>query len=194
MIAGISIIIVNAYTLFLAIDTFSFDELARSDFFLWRQSLSLLSSFAFLISSFYLFNKISGKKIHLITFITCALGNSLLFTHEWTQIFFIRELAFNQPNSLLSIENQEGFSLLDISAICTLSLFVVGWIVFLISHQIISKYSKIIIIAGFFLSPILASIMDAKIAALIGSLFIGVGFIKLYLDVNNIKINYKSAT
>lgn len=115
----------------------------------------------------------------LILLISLLVGNSFLLAHEWNQFLFIRELGISFPNTLIQLGEQNRFSLYDLSAILSISLFFLGWVVSAILlwiSKILNWYIAILIITGLVASPLLAAIIPIVYAGIISSILLGAGW------------------
>ncbi len=181
---GILTFLINSgLTPFLQSDA-PFPETAGSALFLWRQSLSALAAVLLLFGSIglYLQQAETAGRFGAIAFLLAFIGSALLLAHEWSQIFFVRELAFSAPEVLQSLESEEKLNLFNISALAALSTFVLGWILFSISMLKTSVYSRrgpILLIVGFFATPMLAAALPDMWGLIIGNAVLGSGWFLL---------------
>jgi hypothetical protein len=99
---GVALIVVNVVFTPLLTTGIPFPEMMANDTYLWRLSLAALSVFLLMIGSSGLYRHHSehtglfGK----FSFALAFLGSALLFAHEWSQVFFVHELANIDPAAL----------------------------------------------------------------------------------------------
>ena len=159
-------------------------ETAASCVFLWRQGLSALAAVLILAGSvaLYLHNADRAGRFGAIAFLFAFVGGALLLAHEWSQIFFVHEMALRAPDALTALEAAKGPSLFDIGAIIAFLAFVLGWIMFSVSMLLAGVYPRrgpILVIAGFCAAPILSAVLPDMWGAVIGNVVLGAGWIML---------------
>lgn len=162
----------------------TFTEAAASPAFLWRLSLASLVAFLLMIGSVGLYQYQSRRSGHFgsIAFGLAFLGSALLFAHEWSQVFFIHDMAIQVPGALDAMEDAKGFTLFDIESMITSLTFMIGWIAFSISMLVTGVYTRlgpILVIAGFFAIPILSAILPQLLGMIVGNVVLASGWILL---------------
>ena len=162
----------------------SFAELAASRVFAWRQGLAIVATLLLCLGSLplYLGQAERTGVFGAIAFLLAFLGSAFMVAHEWNQFFFVRDLALHIPASLEALENVSGMTLFDISALVAVSTFTLGWIGFaasMLACRLYSRAGPIVLIAGFFLLPILGATLPALWGQIIGNLLLGTGWVLL---------------
>ena len=161
-----------------------YPETAASSVFLWRQSLSALAALLLLVGSIglYLFQADSAGRFGALAFGLAFVGSALLLANEWGQVFFVRELALKNPDVLQAFEDAQGPSLFDIGALIAITAFTLGWLAFSISILLARVYSRlgpILVIAGFFATPILGAALPGVVGLIVGNAVLGGGWMVL---------------
>ncbi|MBT8065614.1 MAG: hypothetical protein KJO09_00125 [Gammaproteobacteria bacterium] len=181
---GILLIIVNAvFTPMLDLEV-AFTEMMASNAYVWRLSLAAVAVFLLMAGAPGLHahqaarSGLFGKVAFGLTFLGCA----LLFAHEWAQVFYVHSLAVGAPDALQAIEDAEGMNLYDAEAIIALLTFTFGWIAFaasMIRTGVFTRWGPILIILGFFATPLLTAMTSVKLGGALGNAVLGSGFILL---------------
>lgn len=172
----------------LAIDDFA--ESAASSAWAWRLGLACFVALLLIIGSVGIFEHFEqrkpGRVASLFTLMVLLSGNALLLAHEWNQWLFVRDLAIHIPDALNQLEDTDGFTLFDLSALIGTSAFFLSWIlaaVLLWMNGIIKKHIAILMIAGLVSSPILSVFSLYVIAIIISTFLLGLGWFLLGLQL-----------
>lgn len=161
-----------------------FAELASSTVFLWRLALAALGVLLLLLGFPGLLHR-AGERLSLVggcAFAVAFVGTALLFAHEWSQVFFVRPLAFVAPDALQAMEDVKGPDAFEIEGIVVLAVFTLGWIalsIALIVGRTLSLFGPLLIIAGFFAIPILTVSGLGLWGAILGNVVLSSGWIVL---------------
>ena len=181
---GALIALINAvFTPLLPIDA-PFAELAASPMFAWRQCFAIVAALLLCIGSVPLYLA-QIERTGLAGFMAFALaftGGAFLLAHEWNQVFFVRDLALRLPASLEALEDAPGMTLFDISALIAVSTFTIGWLSFAVSMFACRLYARsglVLLVAGFFLIPILGAVLPQQWGQIIGNIILGSGWVLL---------------
>jgi hypothetical protein len=182
--AGVLLIIVNSVFAPMLDFNVPFTEMMASKAFLWRLSLAALTVFLLMIGSPALYAYQTGRSglFGKFAFGLAFLGCTLLFAHEWAQVFFMHSMAVVAPDALQAMEDTKGPNLFDLEALIVITLFTLGWIAFAVSMliaNVFSRLSPILVIAGFFAIPLLTAATSPKLGGALGSAVLGAGFILL---------------
>ena len=181
---GMFLIIVNALvTPMLDLDV-PFTEMMASSVYLWRMTLAALAVFLLMVGcpGLHARQSVQSGPFGGIAFALAFLGCALLFAHEWAQIFYVHSLAIAAPEALQAIEDAEGMNLYDAEALIALVTFALGWIAFAVSMMragVFSRLGPILVIMGFFATPLLTAITSVKLGGALGNAVLGSGFILL---------------
>jgi hypothetical protein len=154
-------------------------ETAASTIFLWRQGVSVLAAVLLLFGSVGLYFRQANwaGRFGAIAFIGAFIGTALLLATEWGEVFLVRVLALTAPNALQVLDAPPHPNLYDIGAIISFSLFTVGWLALAISTfrvRIFSRRAAGLVIAGFFLIPLLGAL--GVWGAILGNAVLGFGW------------------
>jgi hypothetical protein len=181
---GAITLLVNAsLTPFLQTDA-PYSATAAAVVFLWRQSLSALAALLLLFGSVGLHLRHAGPagRFGAIAFELAFAGSALLLAYEWSQVFFVRDLALKAPELLEELETAEGLSLYDIGPVIAFATFTLGWILLSVSMLLARVYSRrgpILVIVGFFSVPILTAALPGAWGAILGNAVLGIGWMLL---------------
>lgn len=186
-LAGVLTFVINAGLTPLMLAGPSGVETASSDVFLWRQSLSAITAILLFLGIVGVYERQAEKAglFGLFSFLLAFIGCAMLLAQEWNQIFFVRDLAIRAPETLQILEGSEGPHLPDVGALIALSFLVIGWSLFsisLIRTKVYQKWSPILIVVGFFATPILAAILPAVWGMVIGNAILAAGWFMLGLE------------
>ncbi|MBT8268315.1 MAG: hypothetical protein KJN59_03755 [Bacteroidia bacterium] len=196
-LAGVLVFLVNVLFTpkILAIENFA--ESAASTAWAWRLGLASLTGILLIISSvgvFALFeHRKPGKIAGILILILLLVGNALLLAHEWNQWLFVRDMAIHFPDTLNQLEDIDGFTLFDLSAVIGVSAFFLLWVISAIilwAFKIVKWHIPVLIIVGLVSSPIFTIIATPALAAILSTAVVGLGWFLLGLEV--IKISNSS--
>jgi hypothetical protein len=185
-LAGILLIFINVVFTpkFLAIEPYS--EGVASSVYAWRLGLASFIVMISIIASVgiysYYIEKYPNSMRSIMLLLSLLIGNSMLLAHEWNQFLFVRELAISFPDTLNQLNELDGLSLYDLSAILAASLYFLGWLVGVIilwTSQVIKLRVALLIILGLVASPLLANFIPVVYAGIISSLLLGAGWFLL---------------
>lgn len=181
---GAMLIVVNAVVTPMLDLEVPFTEMMASNTYVWRLSLAALAVFLLMVGcpSLHAYQAARSESFGKVAFGLTFLGCALLFAHEWAQVFYVHSLAVAAPEALQAIEDAEGMNLYDAEAIIVLVTFALGWITFAISMiraNVFSRLAPILVIAGFFATPLLNAVTSVKLGGALGNAVMGSGFILL---------------
>jgi len=181
---GTLLIVVNAVVTPMLDLEAPFTEMMASNVYLWRMSLASLAVFLLMAGcpSLHAYQASQSGSFGKVAFTFAFLGCALLFAHEWAQVFYVHSLAVAAPDALQAIEDAEGMNLYDMEAMIVLMTFVLGWIAFaasMIRAKVFYRLAPILVIAGFFATPLLTAVTTVKLGGALGNAVLGIGFILL---------------
>ncbi|MBT8107950.1 MAG: hypothetical protein KJP17_06920 [Gammaproteobacteria bacterium] len=181
---GVMLIVVNAVVTPMLDLEVPFTEMMASNAYLWRLSLAALAVFLLMVGcpSLHAYQATRSELFGKVAFGLTFLGCTLLFAHEWAQVFYVHSLAVAAPEALRAIEDAEGMNFYDAEAIIVLVTFAMGWIAFAVSMiraNVFSRLAPILVIAGFFATPLLTAVTSFKLGGALGNAVLGSGFILL---------------
>ena len=185
---GVFLILTNAIlTPFMNLDD-PLAEIAKTSIFFYRMSSAAITVSLLLFGTIGLhLNQIkNSNNFGNIAFILAFFGSAFLLSNEWYQIFVLPELAKNSPDALMSLDSSEGMSKYDIGAMIAIFSFSIGWILFSISMlkaKVYSRLGPILIISGFFITPIFSSFLSPVWASAIGNTVMGFAFCLLGREI-----------
>lgn len=184
IIGGVFLILTNVLlTPFLDFNA-PFSQTAGSGTYLYRMICAAITVFFLLLSTpgLYLFQSKNMSRNSIIPFLIAFAGSAFLLANEWYQIFIFPDLAGISPDALDNLDSSGSFTGYDIGALIAITTFALGWIIIAISllrTKIVSIAAPALIIAGFFLTPLLSTAFAPSIAGAIGNTVLGIGFILL---------------
>lgn len=114
-----------------------------------------------------------------VTFIIAFLGSVFLFANEWHQIFVLPDIAKINPETLDKLDASDNIGSYVIGAMIAFATFSIGWILFMVSLLIARKLKRLgptLVIAGFFIIPLVSGIISPVWGGIIGSISLGIGF------------------
>lgn len=166
IIGGLSFVITNAVIAPYVDFEAPFSEMLRSSSSFYRMI------FAALTVLFLLFGAI-GLYLHHIqierarwfkhfAFIIAFLGSLFLFANEWHQIFVLPEIAKISAETMDKLGSSDNIGSYGIGAMIALVTFSIGWILFAVFLLIARKLKPLgpaLVIAGFFIIPIISGIL-----------------------------------
>jgi len=181
---GTLLILVNAVVTPMLDLEVSFTEMMASNAYLWRLSLAALAVFLLMVGSpgLHAYQAAQSGPFDKVAFGLTFLGCALLFAHEWAQVFYVHSLAVAAPDALQAIEDAEGMNFYDAEAIIVLVTFALGRIAFAVSMMranVFSRLGPILVIVGFFATPLLTAVTSFKLGGALGNAVLGSGFILL---------------
>jgi hypothetical protein len=186
-------VLINAgLTPLLSIDA-TFADVAASRVFGWRQSLAVVAALLLCLGSvpLYVGQLERTRAAGTIAFLLAFVGSALLLAHEWTQVSIVRDLAVRLPDSLNALEDAPGMTLFDVSALLAVVTFTLGWLAFAVSMiacRVYARTGPVLLIAGFFLVPILSGILPRTWGEVVGNLVLGSGWIALGLQLRGVAV------
>ena len=183
ILGGLSFVITNV-----AISPFvdfkaPFSEMLTSSSFFYRMIFAALTV-AFLlfgVIGLYLHhNQLERARLfRKVTFILAFFGSAFLFANEWHQIFVLPEIAKISPEVMDKLGSSDEIGNYFIGAMIALATFSIGWILFMVSLLVARKLKQlgpILVIAGFFIIPLISGIFTPVLGAIVGSISLGIGF------------------
>ena len=186
VIAGILLLVINIVFTpqLLAIE--SYEEGVTTYVYAWRLGLACFTALSCSLGSiglFFLYHKENPNKwTGIILLFSLIVGNSMLLAHEWNQFLFVRELALSFPGTLEDLNELEGFSLYDLSAIFSVSIYFLGWLIgtiILWKGKVIKPIVALLIVGGLIASPLLAAFLPVVYAGIIASILLASGWLFL---------------
>jgi hypothetical protein len=191
MLGGFLTVVINAVlTPAMATDV-PFTQTAASTVFLWRQSASAAAAAMLLFGSLGLYLAQDQRPGYFggISFTLAFLGSALLLAWEWVDVFVLRELALRAPAALQTLEDEQQLTLYDLGALIPISIFATGWIalsVWTLQGRVLSRRAAAMVIAGFFLTPLLTAVLPGMWGGAVGSAVLGFGLMWLGYEVRKI--------
>lgn len=166
----------------------SFAHTVASTAFAWRESVASMCAVLLLFGTVGLYLRLSEKvgKPGAVAFALAFCGSALLLGVEWSQLFDLRDFARRAPDALDALNAKHGMSLSDIGGLIVLSIFTIGWLALAgvtIRARIVSRIAASLVIAGFFLIPLLHPLLPGPVGAIMGNVVLGVGWMWLGLEL-----------
>lgn len=161
-----------------------FEQTAATPVFLLRQSVAALTAAMLLVGAIglYLAQAERAGLLGAVAFVAALLGTALLLAWEWVNVFVLRDLALRAPSALRLLEDTKGLSLYDLGAVIPLALFSIGWIALAVSTMRAwpsQRRPAGILIAGFFVTPLLTAILGPVWGGILGTAVLGFGWFSL---------------
>ena len=184
IIGGAMLIVVNAVVTPMLDLEAPFTEMMASNIYLWRLSLASLAVFLLMAGcpGLHAYQAARSGSFGKVAFALAFVGCALLFAHEWAQVFYVHSLAVVAPEALQAVEDVAGLNLYDLEAVIALMTFTLGWIVFaasMIRAGVFHRLAPILVIAGFFATPLFTVLATVKLGGALGNVVLGSGFILL---------------
>lgn len=159
-------------------------EAAASAVFPLRQGASAVAVLLLLFGCVGLYQWQAGKAgwFGAAAFIVAFSGTAMTLCLEWAETFLVHDLAFTAPDALRALDARHGLGLYDIGTLIALGTFAIGWIMLAASTLRTGRahWGAWIVIAGFFLNPLLGALSHGALPALIvGACLPGVGWFLL---------------
>lgn len=163
-------------------------ELFASDAFLRRLSVAAATVFFLTAGAIGIYVRQSHKTGWFggFAFLLAFTGNIITFAHEWGQVFFLHELARVAPEGLNALEDVEGPNLYDIETFLALGFFMFGWLllgVSMLMARVFKPAGPALLIAGFFLVPILGASLPGLWGFAAGNVVVALGWILIGRDL-----------
>jgi hypothetical protein len=159
-----------------------FSKILTSSPFFYRMIFAALTAVFLLFGSIGLYLQHSqierARLFRHVTFIIAFFGSAFLFANEWHQIFILPDIAKISPEVMDKLDSSESIGY-DIGAMLALATFSIGWILFMISLLMTGKLKRLgpaLVIAGFFMLPLISGIFTPVWGGVIGSISLGIGF------------------
>ncbi len=159
-----------------------FSKILTSSPFFYRMIFAALTAVFLLFGSIGLYLQHSqierARLFRHVTFIIAFFGSAFLFANEWHQIFILPDIAKISPEVMDKLDSSESIGY-DIGAMLALATFSIGWILFMISLLMTRKLKRLgpaLVIAGFFMLPLISGIFTPVWGGVIGSISLGIGF------------------
>lgn len=186
--AGILNVVTNCVLTPLLPRGISYAHTVASRAFAWRQSFASVCAVLLLFGTVGLFLRVSERvgKIGAVAFALAFCGSALLLGVEWSQLFDIRDFARRAPDTLNALNAAHGPNLSDIGGLVVLSVFTIGWLALAgvtIRARAVSRMAAIVVIAGFFLIPILQPVLPGLLGAIVGNLVLAGGWMWLGVEL-----------
>jgi|SRR5215472_3004685 len=186
--AGVLSVVTNSVLTPLLPRGVSFAQSVASPVFAWRQSVASISAALLLFGTVGLYMRLSEKsgKRGAVAFGLAFCGSALLLGEEWVQLFDIRDFARRAPDTLDKLNATHGPSLSDVGGLIVVSVFSIGWLALAgvtIWTRVVSRMAASMVIAGFFLIPILQPLLPGMLGAILGNVILGCGWTWLGLEL-----------
>lgn len=157
-------------------------ELFGSKEFLARLSFAAASVFFLLVGSIGIFMHQRHKTgwFGALAFGITFVGTTVVFAHEWGQVFFLHELANVAPDGLETLVDRDGLNLYSAEAYGVLITFMLGWFLLGISMLLARAFNllgPLLLVGGFFAVPILAASLPDLWGFIVGNLIIAAGYL-----------------
>lgn len=179
--AGVLELVVNSVLTPLLPRGVPFAQTVASPVFAWRQSIACVCAALLLFGTVGLYLRQSQKagKLGAVAFAVAFCGSALLLGIEWAQLFDIRDFALRAPDTLNALNAAHGPSLSDIGGLVVLGTFTIGWLAIAavtIWTRIPSRMAASMVLAGFFLIPILRLVLPGLLGPIVGNVVLGGGW------------------
>lgn len=183
ILGGLSFVITNvAISPFVDFEA-PYSEMLTSSSFFYRMIFAALTVAFLLLGTIGLYLYHSqverARWYRLVTFIIAFFGSAFLLANEWHQIFVLPEIAKISPEVMDELGSSDNTGSYAIGAMIALTTFSFGWILFTISLLISNKLKRsgpALVIAGFFIIPLISGIFTPVWGGVIGSISLGLGF------------------
>lgn len=159
-----------------------FSEMLTSSPFFYRMIFAALTAAFLLFGTIGLYLHHSqierARLFRHVTFIIAFFGSAFLFANEWHQLFILPEIAKISPEVMDKLDSSDNIGYV-IGAMIALATFSIGWILFTISLLIAGRLKRLgpaLVIAGFFMIPLISGIFTPVWGGIIGSISFGIGF------------------
>jgi hypothetical protein len=161
-----------------------FDEIAASPAFLWRQCLSAVAAASLLFGTVGLYLAQDGRmrRFLALAFALAFLGSALLLAWEWVDVFVLHGLARSHPDTLRALEAEQGIGFYDLGGILAAATFALGWLAFAAATYRTTpalRRGATLVIAGFFVVPMLTVVLGPRWGGALGNLVLGAGWVLL---------------
>lgn len=159
-------------------------DAAASAVFPWRQGASAIAVLLLLFGcvGFYEWQADKAGWFGTAAFVVAFSGTAMTLCVEWAETFLVRDLAFTAPDALRALDARHSMGLYDIGSLIALGTFAIGWIMLAASTLRTgrARWGAWILIAGFFLIPLLGALTHgAMLALIVGACLPGVGWLML---------------
>jgi hypothetical protein len=186
--AGVLNVVTNSVLTPLLPRGVSFAHTVASPAFAWRESVAAVGAVLLLFGTVGLYLRLSERvgKPGAVAFGLAFCGSALLLGVEWSQLFDIRDFARRAPDALDALNAKHGLSLSDIGALIVLGIFTIGWLGLAgvaIWARSVSRMAASLVIAGFFLIPMLQLLLPGLLGAIVGNVVLGVGWTWLGVEL-----------
>lgn len=186
--AGVLHVVTNSVLTPLLPRGVSFAHTVASPVFAWRESVASACAVLLLFGSVGLYLRLPERvrKPGAVAFGLAFCGSALLLGLEWSQLFDFRDFARRAPDALDALNAKHGLSLSDIGGLIVLSIFTIGWLALAgvtIWARSISRMAASVVIAGFFLIPMLQPLLPGPLGAIVGNIVLGVGWMWLGVEL-----------
>lgn len=121
-----------------------------------------------------------------IAFKGAFLGSVFLLAHEWTQVFYVHDVAGIAPDALAALEGRDGMGVSDIGTLISLFFFTFGWLAFaaaMLRSGGFNKFGPILIIVGFFAMPMLSAALPQMWGLIVGNAILSAGWLSVGRDL-----------
>jgi len=179
--AGVLDVVTNSVLTPLLPRGVSFARMVGSPAFAWRESVASVCAVLLLFGTVGLYLRLSERvgKPGAVAFGLAFCGSALLLGVEWSQLFDLRDFARRAPDALDALNAKHGLSLSDIGGLIVLGIFTIGWLALAgvaIWARSVSRMAASLVIAGFFLIPMLQPLLPGLLGAIVGNVVLGVGW------------------
>lgn len=167
-----------------------FSELLTSTTFFYRMIFAALTVVFLLFGAIGLFMYHSQIERAMLfrqaAFILAFLGSAFMLANEWHQIFVLPEIANISPDVVNELGSSDQTVKYAIGAMIALSTFSFGWLLFSVSLLIDRKLKRLgpaLVIAGFFIIPLISGLLTPVIGGVFGGIFLGIGFCLIGIEL-----------
>lgn len=166
----------------------SYAETAASLIFAWRQGFAAAAAALLVFGSVGLYLRQADRAgpFGAVAFVVALLGSALVLATEWVQLFAVRDFALRAPKTLTTLYSGPGLSLFDIGAMVAVGTFALGWLalaVVTLRARVLSRSAAILVIAGFFATPLLQPLLPGVWGAIISNSVLGAGWFWLGYEI-----------
>lgn len=167
-----------------------FSEMLTSSPFFFRMVFATLT-LAFLLFGaigLYLYHSQieRARLFRHVSFIIAFFGSAFLLANEWHQLFVLPEIAKISPEAIDKLGSSDNIDSYAIGAMIALATFSIGWILFTVSLLIsrkLKRFGPALVIAGFFIIPLISGIFTPVWGGIIGSISLGIGFSSVGIEL-----------
>lgn len=190
VLAGLFFIVTNWFFSPMVDFSAAYSETLSSPAFLYRMvfATATVACLLFGVVGLFLYNssETRARKFRTLAFYITFFGTAFILANEWLHLFVLTDMAKTIPSAIDQFDTAThvgGFAIGGIAAITSFSL---GWILFLSALIWTAKMKRTglyMTLGGLFLIPILSGAISPVWGGIIGSFFLGVGFVLIGVEL-----------